>query len=166
MEAMRYHPVTEQITDLLSQTNCWFQIFEHDPVRTSEEAARVRTGFTLDQGAKAMIIKAKGPTNESKFVMLVLPGNLRFDNDQVKKTLQAKEIRFATEAEIAELTGGIQVGGVPPFGNLFGIEVIADPKLFRNEKIIFNAGDRSFSVAMKSRDYEKLVSPKVEKITC
>ncbi len=162
---MDYHPVTKQITDLLSQQHCWFQVFEHEPVRTSEEAAKVRTGFTLRQGAKAMIIKAKGPTFGSKFVMLVLPGNLRFDTDKVKTLLKAKEIRFATEQEIAKITGGVQIGGVPPFGNLFGIEVVADPKLLTNENIIFNAGDRSFSVAMKSKDYKKIVEPKVEEIT-
>lgn len=162
---MEYHPVTKQITDLLQQNNCWFETFEHEPVRTSEEAAKTRVGYSLNQGAKAMIIKAKGPTFDEKFVMLVMPADLRFNNDKVKALLAAKEIRFATKTEITEITGGVQVGGVPPFGNLFGIEIIADPKLSENEKIVFNAGDRSFSVGMMSKDYKKLVLPLVETIT-
>ena len=162
---MPYHPITKQITDLLQKEHCWFATFEHEPVRTSEEAARVRIGYSLHQGAKAMVIKAKGPTFGEKFVMLVMPADLRFDNEKVKTILSAKETRFATEAEIAEITGGVQIGGVPPFGNLFKLEVLADPTLFTNEKIVFNAGDRSFSVAMNSADYRRLVGPVVAKIT-
>jgi len=76
----------------------------------------------------------------------------------------AKDVRFATEEEVKQIMGGIEPGGVPPFGNLFGLEIIVDETLFLNPKIIFNAGDRRFSVAMKSEDYRKLVKPQVETI--
>ena len=164
MKGEGYNPVTKQITDLLRQTSCWFETFEHEPVRTSEEAAKVRTGYSLHQGVKAMIVKVYLAGSKEKFVMLVFPADLRFDSKKVKQILGAKNLLFATEEEVAELTGGVQIGGVPPFGNLFGLEVLVDPKLFENEKIIFNAGDRRFSVAMKSADYQKTVSPKVVSI--
>lgn len=161
---MDYHPVTKQITDLLKKNNCWFETFEHEPVQTSEEAAKVRTGYTLSQGAKAIIVRVKISNSEKKFVMLVMPGDKRFDNDKVKTIFGAKDIRFATVEEVVSLTGGVQTGGVPPFGNLFGLEVFADCKLFENEKIVFNAGDRRFSVAMRVEDYKTLVNPKIESI--
>lgn len=63
------------------------------------------------------------------------------------------------------LTDGVEVGGVPPFGNLFGLKVIADRRLFENEKIVFNAGDRRFSIAMRSSDYKRLVDPDIADIT-
>ncbi len=159
-----YHNVVSEILDLLKKNACWHETFEHEPVRTSEEAAKIRTGYTLHQGAKAMIVRIKKSESDKKFVMLVLPADLRFDNAKVKALFGAKDVRFATAQEIADITNGVQIGGVPPFGNLFHIEVVADPQLFENEKIIFNAGDRSFSVAMKSKDYKNLVNPSVEKI--
>lgn len=162
---MAYHQVTSQITALLKENGCWFETFEHEEVRTSEEAAKTRVGYSLHQGAKAMIVKVKGPTFGEKFVMLVLPADLRFDTNKVKALLNARETRFATEGEITQITGGVQIGGVPPFGNLFGLEVCADPALFGNEKIVFNAGDRRFSVAMKSSDYRRLVKPQEAVIT-
>lgn len=158
---MDYHPITKTITDLLTQNNCWFETFEHEPVRTSEEAAKIRTGYTINQGAKALIIRVKKSETDKKFVMLIVPGDLRFNNQKVKDFFGAKEIRFASEEEISKLTSGVQIGGVPPFGNLFNLETIVDPKLFKNEKIVFNAGDRRFSVAMKSEDFKKLVNPQV-----
>jgi Ala-tRNA(Pro) deacylase len=162
---MTYHPVVQQITDLLEQHDCWFESFEHQAVRTSEEAAKIRDGYTLHQGAKALIVRVKLTKKEKRFVMLVFPGDLKFNSKLVKEFFGAKNIRFATEAEVIDLTNGVKPGGIPPFGNLFEMEVIADPQLFENEKIVFNAGDKSFSVGMKSKDYQKLVNPKVVNIT-
>ena len=162
---MDYHPVVGKIKELIGKNQLWCESFEHEPVRTSEEAAKTRIGYSLKQGAKAMIIRAKNNENDKKFVMLVFPADLKFDNNKVKAALQVKDIRFATPEEITQITGGVEIGGVPPFGNLFDIQVFADPKLFLNEKIVFNAGDRRYSIAMKSKDYQKIVNPKVSKIT-
>ncbi|PIR61882.1 MAG: hypothetical protein COU66_01405 [Candidatus Pacebacteria bacterium CG10_big_fil_rev_8_21_14_0_10_44_11] len=159
-----YHPVVSQILQLLRDTNCWFETFEHSPVRTSEEAAKLRDGYTLQQGAKALVFRVKIFNSNKKFVMLVVPGDARFNTNKVKKLFSAKDIRFATEEEVIQLTNGVLPGGVPPFGNLFDLAVIADPTLFENEKIIFNAGDRSFSVAMRSADYKEIGKPQITSI--
>jgi prolyl-tRNA editing enzyme YbaK/EbsC (Cys-tRNA(Pro) deacylase) len=190
-----YHPTVQKILDLLKQTNFWFETFEHEPVKTSEQAALTRPGYTLHQGAKAMIVKVYPNTKKiiltspltnsikssnnnkstiqdfgvgasktksyGKFVMLVFPADQKFDSDKVRKSLNVKSLRFATEAEVGELTVGVQIGGVPPFGNLFNLDVYADPSLFLNEKIVFNAGDRGFSVAMKSADYRTIINPQI-----
>lgn len=162
---MKYHEVVSKIVALLKEGGYWFETFEHEPVRTSGEAAKVRTGYTLTQGAKAMIVRVKKSPSEKFFTMLVLPGDRRFDSDKVKQIFGAKDIRFATEEEVATITGGVAPGGVPPFGNIFGIEVIVDPSLFENERIVFNAGDKRFSIGMKSADFREIVKPKVTTIT-
>lgn len=158
---MPYHPVTKKITDLLTEHHIQFRTFQHGPVRTSEEAAALRPDFTLHQGAKALIVKAKGSDNVHFFAMLVFPADLKFDSKKVKSAIGAKSVSFATEQEVAHLTDGVQVGGVPPFGDLFGLPVYADESLLDNDEIIFNAGDRSFSIAMKAADYLDLVRPHV-----
>ena len=165
MKVMDYHPVSQQIVEVLEQNACWFETFEHEPVRTSEEAARIRPGYTLHQGAKAILLRVKNSDADKKFVMLVFPADLKFDKDKVKALFNARDLRFATEDEVAALTHGVQAGGVPPFGQLFNLRVVADPKLFENEKIVFNAGDRRFSVAMKAEDYRRLVQPQIIAIT-
>lgn len=161
---MPYHPVTKQITDLLDENNMWYETFEHEPVRTSEEAAETRPGYTLSQGAKAIITRVKIPNAGKKFVMLVMPADQKFDSTKVKDYFKAKDLRFAMENEVERITSGVMPGGVPPFGNLFDLLVVADTSLFENEKIVFNAGDRSFSVAVNSEDYKKLVQPIVRSI--
>ena len=162
---MSYHQTVSDILNLLKKKGCWLETFEHEPVVTSEQAAKIRRGYSISQGAKAIIVKIKNSTGESEFVMLVLPGDKKFSGSKVKKLLDTKDLRFATPVEISELTGGIKIGGIPPFGNLFEIRVFIEKALLDNEKIIFNAGDRSFSVAMKTKDYLEVVKPTIAEIT-
>jgi len=162
-----YHPVVGKIRELLDGAGVAYKTFEHAPVRTSEEAAALRPEYDLHQGAKALIVRAKlaegNPSNilgtGKKFVMLIVPGDKKFNESKVKQALGAKEVRFATEQEVGEITDGVQVGGVPPFGNLFGLAVYADKGVFGNDEVIFNAGDRAFSIAMQSADWRKVVNP-------
>ncbi len=155
---MNYHPVVNQILQLIKDNNFWYETFEHEPVLTSEEAAKVRTGYTLEQGAKALIAKIDSKAND-QFVMFVIPGNLRLDSSKIRKNTEINKFRFASEAELTHVTNGVERGGVPPFGNLFNLRTYVDKKIFEMEKIIFNAGDRRFSIAMNSDDYKEIVKP-------
>ncbi len=154
-----YHPVVTKIRSILEERNITYRFFEHEAVRTSEEAHALRPEYKLAQGAKALIIKCKIPNAERKFIMCVIPGDARLDSEKVKALVSAKSITFATKEEADAITGGVEFGGVPPFGNLFGIPVYMDPKLSENEEIIFNCGDRRASIALAFKDYEKLVQP-------
>lgn len=161
---MAEHDIFHDIVDILVADGCWHETFQHETtVRTSEEAAALRPGYTLSEGAKALIVRLKIPHKGKSFAMAVLPGDKKFDSKKLKIAAGASDLRFATEAEVAELTRGVQPGGVPPFGNMFGIAVYADNGVFANEKIIFNAG-RDVSIAMKSADYARIVKPIVSTI--
>jgi prolyl-tRNA editing enzyme YbaK/EbsC (Cys-tRNA(Pro) deacylase) len=161
---MQYHKTVSIIRELLDKEQLKYKFFEHEAVRTSEEANKLRPDYKLKQGAKAMIVRIK-KDREKSYAMLVLPGDKRFDNRKAKQALGVKDITFASEEEVTEITRGIKLGGVPPFGNLFKLKVIVDPSLFENEEIIFNCGDKQASIAMKSEDYKKIVKPIVEIIT-
>lgn len=160
---MAYHPLVNQIIGLLTLRGLWFETFSHPPVRTSEEAAKVRTGYSFHQGTKALIVKIKDKTTTNN-AMLVIPGDRKFDPRLVRLLFNSGSVSFSPPQEIAKITGDVLPGGIPPFGNLFHLNVYLDPEVLENEKIIFNAGDRSFSVAMYSADYLELVQPKIVKI--
>jgi prolyl-tRNA editing enzyme YbaK/EbsC (Cys-tRNA(Pro) deacylase) len=158
------HDIFHQIVELLVDKKVWHETFQHETtVRTSEEAAALRPDYSLSEGAKALIVRVKIPHQGKKFIQAVLEGDKKFDSKKLKVAVGASDLRFATEAEVAEITQGIQPGGVPPFGNLFGVQVVCDRGVLRNERIIFNAG-RDVSIAMKSSDYKEIVSPVVASI--
>src|SRR5581483_5403341 len=98
---MDYHPVTTQITTLLEKNSAWYETFEHEAVRTSEQASRTRPGYTLHQGAKALVLRVKKSNADKFFVMLVMPADCQFDTSRVKALFSARDLRFATDAEVA-----------------------------------------------------------------
>jgi prolyl-tRNA editing enzyme YbaK/EbsC (Cys-tRNA(Pro) deacylase) len=161
---MEIHKTVLTIENILKEKGFWYEKFEHEEVRTSKEASEVRDGYTLSQGAKALIVRVK-QEGVKKFVMIVVPGDKKFDTKRAKEILKTKDIRFASEEEVVEITEGVLPGGVPPFGNIFGLEVYVDSKVFDEDKIIFNAGDKKISIGMMSSDYKGTVNPKIVSIT-
>ncbi len=163
-----FHPVSEKIEKLLKEGNFWYERFEHEPVRTSEEAARMRPEYSQRQGAKSLIVNVRvlsaDPVCNKRFIMIVVPGDRQFDKKKIKHELGFDDVRFATPEEVERITGGVLPGGVPPFGTLFGLPVYTDKSLFEGERIIFNAGDRRVSIGMKSADYQTIVCPNVADI--
>lgn len=164
----KYHKTVNLIRDLLDQIRIEYKYFEHESVRTSEEAAAIRPDYSIEQGTKALIVRVKKKNvpkdQEKQFVQIVVPGDAKFDPRKARAELEVKDIRFASEEEVIELTDGVIPGGVPPFGILWDLPVYAEKTIFDNEEIIFSAGDRSVSIAMKSEDYLKVVEPIVVEI--
>ena len=151
---MSRSPVTERLEQWLSEAGVTFHIVEHAPVRTSEEAARVR-GTPLEAGAKALVVRA-----EDRFVHCVLPANRKADNARLRALLGTRTLRFATPDELLAVTG-CAPGAVPPFGNLFGLAVLVDEALCANEQVAFNAGSNTVSITMRSDDLVRLSNAKV-----
>lgn len=146
--------VLERLRQLLDQRSIAYDLLEHAPVFTSEEAAAVR-GTSLSSGAKALICKV-----DDQLVMFVLPADRKLDSKQVRKTLGAKSLRFATREEVLERTT-LAPGSIPPFGQLFGLATYCDRRLADEPRINFNAGDHSISISMALGDYLAVEQPKL-----
>ena len=68
---------------------------------------------------------------------------------------------MATEEEFKGLFPDCDVGAMPPFGNLYGLEVYVDRSLAEDEEIVFQAGNHHELVTMTYADFARLVQPKV-----
>jgi Ala-tRNA(Pro) deacylase len=156
---MEAHPsawpaVTARPTAWLAGAGVAFRLLEHAPVRTSAEAAAVR-GTALEAGAKALVVRA-----DERPVHLVLPAHRRIDNARLRGVLGARRLRFVTPDELWALTGCVP-GAVPPFGNLFGLEVLVDEELTRCDQITFNAGSPAISITMRGADFIRLADVRI-----
>lgn len=83
---------------------------------------------------------------------------------KVKRLVSAKKIRFATPAEVENITG-TQIGAVYPFGIIAGVDMYVDKKLAENEVIAFNPGLHHKSIIMKYEEYAKVTRPKLVDFT-
>ncbi|MBI5358222.1 hypothetical protein HZB69_01160 [Candidatus Amesbacteria bacterium] len=141
--------VYEKIIQLLQDNKIEYQSLEHEPTPTCEDSARVR-GTSMDMGAKALICFA-----DKKPILIVLPCSTKLDVKSFKNLFGVKDLRFATSDEVTSLTG-LQIGAIPPLGNLFGMPTYIEKSLGTNESVAFNAGDRCKSIIMRYSDYERV----------
>ena len=140
----------DKIVKILEFRKVPFKVFDHEPVTTSEEAAKVR-GVPLETGIKSMILKAKDGT----FIAALLPSNLRLDMKKLKEAT-SKSLSFASEGEVLEVTG-CERGSVPPFGWKMNLAIFIDKRVFDSEEANFNIGLRTRSISMKSADLKVVI---------
>jgi Ala-tRNA(Pro) deacylase len=133
--------VHHRLLDLLRSAGATFTLSQHEAVTTSTQAAAVR-GAELRSGAKAMLVKTR-----SGFVLAVLAADRRVDWKTLGPLLGDRNLRFASDAELAELTG-LSKGAVPPLGALFGLRTLYDRSLLCLETVNFNAGTHTDSISM------------------
>jgi len=110
--------------------------------------------------AKTVMVKI-----DRKMAMAVVPASYRVDFDLLKQAAGANRVGLASEQEFKDLFPECEVGAMPPFGNLYGMEVFVAESLAENEEIAFNAGSHTELIRMAYKDFETHVKPKVAKIS-
>ena len=146
--------VLQRVTHLLDERGVAYDVLRHEPVYTSEEAARVR-GTPLASGAKALICKG-----DDRMVLFVLPADRKLASKQIRRERRWRKLRFASAEEVQQLTG-LAPGAIPPFGSLFDLPTLCDARLSENTTINFNAGDHAVSVSMRYADYVNVENPEL-----
>ena len=147
--------IANKLKELLEKEGVKFEHAAHPEVYTTQEVAAVEH----ERGRcviKTVVVKADG-----KFVLAAVPAALKVDLQALGKLLRAKEAAIAEEHEFADLFPDCQVGGMPPFGNLYDVPLWLDKRLTSCEYVVFNAGTHSDTVKMAFADFERLASPQV-----
>ena len=147
-------PHHQRILALLDDHGAQYTGLHHEETHTSEESARVR-GVDLSIGGKALLLKV-----DNEFSLFVISASRKLHSKSIKKEFKAKNVRFATLEELAELTGGLVPGAVPPIGKpIMDFDLYLDSSITENGMIAFNAGSLSDSIIMPVEDYLRLVAP-------
>jgi Ala-tRNA(Pro) deacylase len=151
--------VLQRIHDWLRAAGIAFRQVQHAPTFTSEESARAR-GEDLRVGGKALVLKL-----DDQFQLFVLSAARKLDSSAIKKHFHVKKLRFASAAELQQMTGLTQ-GEVPPFGPpILPFALNVDESILENELIAFNAGSLTTSIIMPVRDYIRIAAPAVLKFS-
>lgn len=143
------------IKELLDRNRIPYKVSEHEPVYTSEQAARVR-GVELKTGVKALVLKSV----EGSFVIGLVAANRKIDLKKLAKIVKTKKLRLASPQDVLKITG-CEVGAVHPFGNLHELPTYLDSSILENDMVNFNAGLHTVSVEMKAKDLVKAIRPSI-----
>lgn len=144
-----------EIVRQLKKEEIEFQHIVHEPTPTSADSARVR-GTQMEEGVKAIILRGK---TTKKNYQINLPSHLKLDMKEVAAAVGEK-CEFE-EVEAIKIRFGLEVGGVPPFGQLLNLETWFDERVFENPRVAFNCGMPTESLVLGSAELRKLLEPKV-----
>ena len=148
----------EKLKEFLDGNNVKYVAIKHSLAYTAQEIAAT-AHIKGKELAKTVLVKVDG-----KMAMAVCPASYKIDLVQLKEGTGAAHVRLANESEFKDKFPGCDVGAMPPFGNLYNMDVYVSESLADEEEIAFNAGSHTELIKLAYADFDKYVSPK--KIKC
>ena len=148
-----------KLKEFLDKEKVRYVSIMHSTAYTAQEvaaSAHVR-GKEL---AKTVIVEMGG-----EMAMAVLPANKKVVRQDLHDVTGCDRVTFASEEKFAQRFPECETRAMPPFGNLYGMEVYVAEALTHNEEIVFNAGTHTEVIRMRFDDFERLVKPKVLSFT-
>jgi Ala-tRNA(Pro) deacylase len=151
-------PVVKRLREFLDDQRVKYLMISHSPAFTAQEIA-ASAHIPGKELAKTVMVKLDG-----KMTMAVLPASRRVDFEALRSRTGARQAELANEKEFQDMFPECELGAMPPFGNLYGLDVWVDESLTRDAEIAFNAGSHTELLRLAYRDFERLVNPKVARI--
>ena len=133
--------------------------FTHSPAYTAQETA-ASAHVPGKELAKTVMVSI-----DDTMAMVVLPASHQLDFTLLRLASGKKEVQLANESDFADLFPECDIGAMPPFGNLYGMEVYAAEELEADDDIAFNAGSHTELMRLSYESYKKLVHPIIAKLS-
>ena len=144
-----------RIKNYLDIEDAPYQVINHLTAFTAQETAAV-THTPGKEFAKTVIIRS-----HDELIMLVLPACYKLDFKLLRKAIRKGDIRLAQEEEFKNIFPDCAVGAMPPFGNIYGLDVYVEEELTKDDNIAFNGGAHDEVIKMPYREFERIVKPRV-----
>ena len=147
------------LKEFLDRENVKYVSITHSPAYTAQEVAQ-SAHIAGREFAKTVVVELDG-----RMALAVLPANRKVVMQDLCEVTGSADVKFASEGQFEERFPECETGAMPPFGNLYGMEVYVAEALTEDEEIAFNAGSHTEVIRMAYRDFERLVHPKVLSFT-
>lgn len=142
----------------LDSHNVKYVTIRHSPAFTAQEIAK-SSHIHGREFAKTVMVKVDG-----RMAMAVLPASEKVNLDLLKQAAGASKAELAREDEFRDKFPECELGAMPPFGNLYGMEVFASETLAADKEIAFNAGSHTELIKMAYEDFKRLAEPRIIKL--
>jgi Ala-tRNA(Pro) deacylase len=148
-----------RLKQYLDEEGVRYVVMQHSPAFTAQEVAAYAhiPGREL---AKTVMVKIDG-----RMAMAVVPASHRVDFDALRDAAAANSAELASEAEFKDLFPACDVGAMPPFGNLWEMDVFVAEALTEDIEIAFSAGSHAEVVKLSYADFERLVEPSIARFS-
>lgn len=147
--------IPSRLAELLSANKVSYHTQKHQTAYTAQEIAAASHVPGRQLAKCVFVMSDRGPA------LAVLPAVVRVDFTKLKTILKAKKVRLASEADIKQAFPDVEVGAMPPFGNLYNVPTLVDQALSSCQEIVCNAGSHTETISLPYRDFERLAHPVV-----
>jgi Ala-tRNA(Pro) deacylase len=148
-----------RLKDYLDKEGIRYVSIAHSPAYTMQEVA-ASAHIPGKQMAKTVIVELDG-----KMAMAVLPANKKIVSEDLQNVTGSENVKLASEIDFLKRFPDCEGGAMPPFGNLYDMDVYVADSLAQNDEITFNAGSHSELIKMPYADFERLVEPRILSFT-
>ena len=142
-----------QLLDYLSENDVDFELTEHPSAYAAQDVA-YKAGVSGRLFAKTVLVKIDG-----HMAMAVLPADSKIDFQMLGELAGSETISLAVESDFVDRFPECELGAMPPFGPLFGMEVFVSGSMIRADTISFNAGTHTEILTLPFWEFERLVEP-------
>jgi len=149
----------KKLKEFLDSHNVEYITINHSKAYTAQKIAG-SAHIPGKELAKSVIVKMDG-----KMAMAVLPASYQVNFNQLKIASGANKVEISSEHEFRDVFPDCELGAMPPFGNLYGMEVYVAKSLAEDEEIAFNACSHTELIKMKYKDFDNLARPKILKFS-
>jgi len=143
----------KKVRKFLDENGVKYVLISHSPAYTAQEIA-TSSHIPGKDLAKTVMFRKDG-----KMTMAILPAPYKIDFCKLKQKLSADNVELASEDEFKYFFPDCAIGAMPPFGNLYDMEVYVDESLTKDNEIAFNAGTHTELIKLDYSDFSRLVKP-------
>ena len=149
----------KKLTKFLDDNGVHYANIKHSRAYTAQTVAQSAHIRAKELAKVVMVIL------DNKLAMVVLPASDNVDFELLKSSTGCKDVRLASELEFQNQFPDCEVGAMPPFGNLYDMDVFMSPHLAEDEIIAFNAGTHTELIQLAYNDYFSLAAPSVVRLS-
>jgi len=149
----------KKLKEFLDYHNVEYVCISHSKAYTAQKIA-ASAHIPGKEVAKTVIVKVDG-----RMAMAVLPASFKVDFNLLKVASGAEHVELASEFEFRDIFPQCELGAMPPFGNLYNMEVYVAKTLAEDKVIAFNAGTHTELIQLNYADFDELVEPRIMKFS-
>ena len=126
-----------------------YDVIAHEPTMSSMRTAQA-CHISGDCLAKGVVLR-----DATGYMLAVLPASHHIRMHDLHSQF-GEDVDLASEREIDELFSDCVHGAVPPIGECYGLEVVAEASVFDPTDIYFEGGDHKTLVHMSQAQFSQL----------
>ena len=146
--------MSARLKSFLDENHVHYTLMSHSPAYTAQAAAATMHVPGKELAKSVVVAVGDQPA------LAVLPAAFHVNLKKLGE-IAGKPARLASEQEFISLFPDCELGAMPPFGQLYKLQVFVDRSLEADEEIVFNAGTHRDAIRMSFDDFKKMVRPKI-----